>query len=490
MFSPNQQRMFHPAAHRTLERQGVHPGKPGEKLLKGHSPPTSTACPEGLRLIKMSNQFSTATPVPFTTALLLVQDETNAVIDRRALREAGIANIKIFTSGVMAARLLVDTQQDDDEAAPDVVLCHTNMADMSSEDFVALIRLHPALLFTPVIFIAGYNSDAEKAKVLGSGFSGLLTRPYSVSDLRQALFSVAQDEADLSILRAAKKNLNTGRFDRALAAYEPLSARLNPEETFKVAMENLKAREWDRAIQAFNKTMKLSALKGESELGLATAWKGKGDLKLYKHYMERSGHTFAMAAKWQKARTVYAKLLVEEPTAKSPFIAATERLMREGRYDEAAEAFAAGYDMSPEAEARKCLAKSCLYADNREQAVSGLAAGLAKTSAAHMAEDIKENVGDFIEAYENHLEAKREEAREVAYKAKMASPRTGGIELNEEEEDDVYSEEEIQFIAEEEKKNPTPLGNIQPGLLSGIPIIGDAITVARMTWKLYNSSKK
>ncbi|MEG2140984.1 MAG: response regulator, partial [Bilophila sp.] len=125
------------------------------------------------------NRLSPAEPaVPFTSALLLVRHEDLAVVDRRALREAGIRSVRVLSSGVEAARILHTaatesaklemTFRDD----PNLVLCHEQLADMTGDEFVRLIRLHPLLMPFPILMAVASDTTAIRAKATESGYSG------------------------------------------------------------------------------------------------------------------------------------------------------------------------------------------------------------------------------------------------------------------------------------------------------------------------------
>jgi CheY-like chemotaxis protein len=123
------------------------------------------------------SRSSTSSASSVTTAFLLVQSEDFAVIDRRALREAGIGQVRVITSGVYAARVLSGKEQHDLLAMPDIVLVHRQLADMTGAEFVELVRSHPRLAALPVLYVSSAETPEEKRNALAQGYSGLLVRP-------------------------------------------------------------------------------------------------------------------------------------------------------------------------------------------------------------------------------------------------------------------------------------------------------------------------
>jgi CheY-like chemotaxis protein len=120
---------------------------------------------------------STTSVSGVTTALLLAQSEDFAVIDRRALREAGVGQVRVMSSGVYAARFLAGKEKNDQGARPDIVLVHHQLADMAGADFVELARSHPRLAGLPIVHVSSTEAPEEKIKALAQGYSGLLMRP-------------------------------------------------------------------------------------------------------------------------------------------------------------------------------------------------------------------------------------------------------------------------------------------------------------------------
>ncbi len=121
----------------------------------------------------------------FRSALLLVEMEGNARMDRAALRDAGVNRVQVLTSGLLASRFLSlktqqgeSTQDHNPVKGVDLVVCHPRLEDMSSLQWIELIRLNPALRHLPVITIAGSVEEGALFQALNCNFTSILTRPY------------------------------------------------------------------------------------------------------------------------------------------------------------------------------------------------------------------------------------------------------------------------------------------------------------------------
>lgn len=514
----------------------------GDNAAKSLGTTFTNATPRATyRTLQGQQPMSVTSHLPFTTALLLVNTEANASVDRRALRNAGISTVRVLTSGVTAARVLAGLLPDDPEPMPQVVLCHSMLADMSGADFVSLIRTHPQLLDIPVVALASNDDDAQKISALAAGYSALLVRPYAPTQLASTLVEAARNASDIDYLTEASRALNTGEFDTALAQYTLLTHNQpSPDLAFQEGMRHLQHRQWDFAIRAFQKAMRHISLKGESELGLATAWKGKGDMQRYKHYLSEASHTFARALQWHKARTVYARLLAVAPEAQSPFLTVAEKLIREQRFDEAAAALAAEYDLPSPASlvqneirqdnAALTLARACLCTDVPSYTASKIEESLKHTNLRERAPQLGEQIREsMVQVEELQVERQRSIAVQNAQlskledeislplptlppvmrpstRAKDASPTAAksrtrkGIALSDAAQDaDQYNVDKISPTRDSSDHfgNNGPVQVLRPmqpedaesTLFYNMPGLNEAMSVAKFTWKLFRATK-
>ena len=356
--------------------------------------------------------------------LLLSESDSLASLDRRALRDAGASRVEGMTSGIDAARMLAGLGTGRAPFMPDVVVCTQRLADMDGEQFCAILRQHPLLLDLPILLILPNDGEVEQLKTLGCGASALLARPYSINVLKAHLESLTASRPSLQQLETAQRYTDTSSFDQALATYGILLKPVRePEDYFRVGMQCLQQRQWNNAINAFQRALRGALIQGHAELGMAVAWKGKGDVARYRHYLGQAAITFVRARHWHRARAVYAGLLKEDPEAKSPFLAETFQMMRQGQYDEAAEVLSQGYDVTPRRQLTERVAQTCLGADEPQHMLAELEASLGRVmgmAAGPLTEAIRSNLENLARQQE---EKKRQEAVESQWLAARQAAR-------------------------------------------------------------------
>ena len=356
--------------------------------------------------------------------LLLSESDSLASLDRRALRDAGASRVESMTSGIDAARMLAALDQAQALFMPDVVVCSQKLADMDGEQFCAILRLHPLLLDLPVLLILPNDSEVEQLKTLGCGASALLARPYSINVLKAHLDSLTASRPSLQQLQDAQRYTDTKSFDQALATYGILLKPVRqPEDYFRVGMQCLQQRQWNNAINAFQRALRGAVIQGHAELGMAVAWKGKGDMAQYRHYLGLAATTFVRARHWHQARTVYVGLLREDPDAKSPFLSEAFQMMRQGQYDEAAEVLSHGHDVTPRRQLTERIAQTCLSTDEPQHMLAELETSLGRTlgmAAGPLTEAIRSTLANLARQQE---ERKRQEAVENQWLAARQAAR-------------------------------------------------------------------
>ena len=350
--------------------------------------------------------------------LLLSESESMAALDRRALREVGADRVEGLTSGVAAARILAGLDEAPPSFQPDVVVCSQRLSDMEGEQFCAILRLHPMLLDMPVLLILPHDSEVEQLRTLGCGASALLARPYSIDQLKAHLDFLISTRPTLDDLDKASQLTNTKAFDDALATYGILLKPIRqPEDYFRVGMQCLEQRKWNSAINAFQRAMRGALIQGKAELGMAAAWKGKGDMARYKYYLSQAAATFVRARQWNRARAVYGRMLQEDPNARSPFLSEALQQMRQGNYDLAAGILAQGYEVTPRQQIAERMAQICLAADTTAEMLANMEACLEQALGAD-AQALSEEIRTTLDTLVQEVETKKlEDAAERQWRA-------------------------------------------------------------------------
>ena len=360
-------------------------------------------------------------------ALLLSESESMAALDRRALREVGADRVEGLTSGVAAARILAGLDEAPPSFQPDVVVCSQRLSDMEGEQFCAILRLHPMLLDMPVLLILPHDSEVEQLRTLGCGASALLARPYSIDQLKAHLDFLISTRPTLDDLDKAGQLTSTKAFDDALATYGILLKPIRqPEDYFRVGMQCLEQRKWNSAINAFQRAMRGALIQGKAELGMAAAWKGKGDMARYRHYLSLAAATFVRARQWNRARAVYGRMLQEDPAARSPFLSEALQQIRQGNFDFAAGILAQGYEITPREQISERMAQICLATDTPDDMLKNMEACLEQALGAD-AEALSAEIRTTLETLTREAEAKKiEDAVERQWRAGRQAARERG----------------------------------------------------------------
>ena len=221
---------------------------------------------------------------------------------------------------------------------------------------------------------------------------------------------LAASQPRLTQLQQAARYADTKAFDAALSTYGILLKPVRqPEDYFRVGMQCLQQNRWNNAINAFQRALRNAQIKGEAELGMAVAWKGKGDLSRFRAWLAKAADTFVRARRWHRARAAYARLLQDDPSAKSPFLSQARQLMRQGHYDEAADTLAQGFEVTPKVQVCDKIAQTCLSADEPERMLRALEASLGRAMGAR-GNRLSDDIRDSLDALAREQEARRRQA--------------------------------------------------------------------------------
>lgn len=468
----------------------------------------------------MSNTAASPTENAPTEILLLCDNEEASRLDRRALREAGYNVARVMTSGIEAARVLGGLKENTDDKRFWIVVCSQKLADMDSEQFCGIVRSHPLLLSLPILLLVPNADEASQLEALGCGASALLSRPYTVEALRKQLNVLEKAAQPMRSLEQAARKVDTSAFDSALASYGLLlRPERQPDDYFRVGMKFLQENRWNYAISAFQKALADAHIKAEAELGMAAAFKGKGDHARFRGWLGRAADTLVHAKRWHLARTAYARLLQHDPEARNPFLAEAHKLIRSQDYDAAADTLVQSLSVLPRGITGDRLAKLCMIADDPEEMLHALENGLSRNNTVgleFLSQDISRNLENMARekeerqrqlAAERKWELKRRQAQE---KAAQAAEKNNRISLREPEpsvplleNDDIESftseddDSPLHSTGEEEEKFPIglrlePLSRSEATSDSFVkkPRFNEFLSVVKLTWKLARRARK
>lgn len=434
------------------------------------------------------------------TVLLLCENEKAANLDRRALREAGIANVHVLTSGIEAARLLANPNLAGSRY-PDIVISLRQLADMDCEQFCAIVRQHPGLTRLPILLILPNEGDAEQMRALGCRASSLLGRPYSINTLKKHLVPLVREVPAQRRQRDEIAGMAAEQFEEALATYGVLlRSEKKPEDYFKAGMKSLSEQRWNLAIAAFERAMRDPETKAEAELGLAAAFKGRGDMDRFRTWLGEASETFVSAKRWGRARSAYARLLQHDPSAKNPFLSHAHKLIRQQEYGQAAEALVQSLNLMPKMKAGERYARICMAAEDPEEMFAALEQSLHEEGDHEfMALDIRRSLNVMEKQREERqrqmaLERKWQLARSLTRQKQAGAPPDNAVQPAETPLKSVAREWEEEDLSRPASDHPVlaPLGEQEATseLFMKKPALNEFLSVIKLTWKLAGKSRE
>ncbi len=360
----------------------------------------------------------------FTSALLLVEMEGNARMDRSALREAGIGRVQVLTSGLLAGRFLglksKETEADDFKGI-DIIVCHPRLEDMSALQWIELMRLNPALKNIPVIVIAGNAEEGHLFEALNCNFTSILTRPYSSDDVRRTLSSV-QEKMHSMQDEEQEPEQTSKRFEAELERYSSYQGQgAKAGMHFHEGLNFLKEKSWDKAITALSKVLYDKEMKGEAEYGLASAWQGKKNKEKQCYYLNEACLSLVRSQKWARARHAYAQLLKYMPKALNPFVRTAESLIRAEKFRDAGATLLLGLGLGNTEDVLERLARACYYTENPPFTVKQIQKNFTAPELQKLARALPDELQKYSEAHAMALQKRREEHALLRAKAKELS---------------------------------------------------------------------
>ena len=330
----------------------------------------------------------------FSRALVLAPREDVAKVDRNALREAGIRQVRILSSGVEAARMLAGpttgTPEERIAAAAlrpdaDLVLCHDQLADTSPHPPVRLIRLHPRLLPFPALVAVATGDIATRTRAVESGYSGLLVRPYAQTALAEQLERAAQCRDATSAAMPPSASWNADAFWAALERHATVVRSLSSDQQYREALLTLRQHQWSESVTLLQRFIRENPTHGDAFIALSAAFRGMGNTERSRAILRESLAVFADNGAWDKARAVCERLCREYGgCAVNPLLEEAARLVMKGQSADAVQAVLAGNALKDENALCDALFKGCAASGDPEQALRLLSKAFAEAGHADM----------------------------------------------------------------------------------------------------------
>ncbi|MBN2139423.1 MAG: tetratricopeptide repeat protein [Desulfovibrionaceae bacterium] len=309
------------------------------------------------------------------TVVLVSNNKKHAERDKHCLLNMKQRRINHFASGTEAFQFLTTE-------GCDIILCDTDIEDMSAQALIKTIKNNPSLRHVPVVMVTVQNDRAAVLTAISVGCSGYIIRPYSENTFEKHFKTALQlerlSEIETNQLEDAKQLLDSGQYDEAIDEFEAVvSVQGEAQKYYELGCKNLVKGKYQQAIFCFKKAVTINNLFAEAYQGLAEAYKGKGDMEQCQYYLKKAADIYAEFDQMEKVKEVFIEILKYEKDPINPFNNLGVRLRREGDYQGAIRAYRQALDLTPEDENIYFnLAKALYFMEERESALKNLTIAL------------------------------------------------------------------------------------------------------------------
>ena len=299
--------------------------------------------------------------------------------ERNCLLRLGIQDVRVTESSSQALKQI-------EERRPDLIFCNENLADMCGKQFIDLLLLHPELRHLPsVLILMQANENVSRPQLAAA----LLTRPYSLQDMQNALQRALQWAMTQNHKLLPTTSLKD--FENALAALAATSAeekietpslddlRQKAREKLIEARLRLKYEQPGAALAILNSFLwPEERFCAEAALLISEAWEQKGFPERRQHYLQQAGRHFAAINDLGRVTDIFAELRRIAPASKNPYQDLGAALLAERDYSGAGRAYLRSLRLSPKREELiKNISRDCLFSDDPPQYAHELCKDLA-----------------------------------------------------------------------------------------------------------------
>lgn len=288
----------------------------------------------------LSNQFQ--------HVLIISSQEVHARRDRSSLKNFKCSQIKWLATGVEAIDYL-------SRNSVDIVLCDSEIQDMTGIKLLNLVRKNLKLHNLPIVMVTLENHRHHVLDAIQAGCTGYVLRPYSLDTfekhLRMAMQLTMYAEIETEQLADGKELLSEGNFDEAIDTFEEIiSIQDEAQRYYDMGMKYLMQQLYGKAIISFKKAVKINNLFAEAFQGMAEAYKGKGDEKQYTRYLQKAADIYAQFDKLEETKSLFIEILKYESQTPNPFNTLGVTLRKSGDYAGAVHAYIQALKLTPEDE--------------------------------------------------------------------------------------------------------------------------------------------
>lgn len=355
--------------------------------------------------------------IMFSSALVVAEDLRHARIDRDFFRNAGIIDVRLGESGSHGLEILDDFESE-------IVLCDMHLGDMKGTEFIRRVSERRQGHKPPLLSAGVEARESHVLDAVAAGCSGFLVRPYSMDVFLKQLKSAERlTKASATRTGLVEKAAAVECEDASLESLERIAqAKNKARQLFMKGCTLLADRSFDAAIAAFSKALNVQNMFAEAYVGLAKAWKGKGNTEKYRYFMLKAAESYARMDKFQAIRRLFVDVLKTVPKGANPFLELAFRLVGSGEYGVAARAYAQAEELTPgRVDIYASMARACHFTEDPTESAAFLSDAVAELPdmpcAASIFDRIMHTVADAA------LSGECERLRNVSDEADMAEKR-------------------------------------------------------------------
>lgn len=300
---------------------------------------------------------------PLRSALVVSANEGHARVDRLSLKNAKVVVSRAVTSAKAAREHLR-------KLGADVVLVDDTLEDGTGWDFVRSMRADPRLRSIPVILISSSGDRERVVEAIRVGCVGYLVRPYTLDTFFKHLSLASQARCymgeELGQVAAGLDMVEEDKPEKAMPKLEKvLETPDDARHYYEKGLRLLAREDYTKAVDAFTRAARISAVMAEAHLGLARCWLALGDEVRYRKALTQAADICARTERFEHYKNEFLAILREDPRGFNPFVSLGMRLAREMDWDGALMAFKNAVWMSPE-DAKAHLELAKVYHFKRE----------------------------------------------------------------------------------------------------------------------------
>ena len=267
-------------------------------------------------------------------------------IDSQSLKRLDLQVAHRFSSAVAALDYIAYN-------TTDLVITDTELNDMNVHAFIAEVNALARMDAAPVVVFSAQSSRNFVLDAIAAGCSGFVIRPYSLETLKNHLQTIVQmeqlSEIEDRLIAEAEDKMAQGDYDGAIEDLgEVFSGNSEQaEDYFKRGSQYLVEHKFAKAIVAFKKAIKLNSLFIKAYTGIAEAYKLKGDMDKYKVYLQKAADEYARLDDFIEVRRIFSRILKCDANAPNPYNTLGINLRKEGKYQQALEAYKQALNLDP-----------------------------------------------------------------------------------------------------------------------------------------------